>query len=121
MRKLLPLALGAAILVLSHLPKSALPTFGLHYRVKHALAYGALAAVCLLATAGCRTAVRVLATLGIIMAVGAVDELTQPWFGRRCGVSDWLCDLAGAGAVLAIWLLFRASTPADEGQNATRS
>jgi len=132
MRKLLPLALGAAILVLSHLPKGALPGFGLHYRANHALAYGALAVACLFATARRRTRVRVLVTLGIVMAVGAIDELTQPLFGRQCNVFDWLCDLAGAGGVLAVWLMFRACRPrrmadpagsgrAEEGQDASSS
>lgn len=108
MRKLLPLVLAIVILVLSHLPTGALPGFGVHYRATHALAYASLAVACLFATARQRALVRVLVTLGIVMAVGAMDEFTQPLFGRKCNVSDWLTDLAGAGMVLAVWLTFRA-------------
>jgi VanZ family protein len=34
----------------------------------------------------------------------ALDELTQPWFGRYLDVNDWLADVAG---FVAAWLLVR--------------
>lgn len=37
---------------------------------------------------------------------GAMDELTQPLSGRTCDVNDWLADLAGAAAGVAMfWLV----------------
>jgi VanZ family protein len=39
-----------------------------------------------------------LTTLAVIAVVGAVDELTQPWFGRACELADWLADVGGATA-----------------------
>ncbi len=82
MRKLLPVALAVLILAVSHLPQGAMRPTGLHYRVEHALAYGLLACACLFALRKQRALIRVPAALAITMAVGAVDELTQPWFRR---------------------------------------
>ena len=39
-----------------------------------------------------------LIVLGIVMAYGAFDELTQPIFGRDCEFLDWVAD-SSAGVV----------------------
>ena len=102
-------ALGCAIaiLVVSHLPKGVLPSFGIHYRVQHAVAYGLLAALCLAATRGRGGLVGALLAVGAVAVVGAVDEATQPVFGRQCSVLDWLTDLGGACLAVAACLVIR--------------
>jgi len=107
LRELGPLVVGSLILVVSHLPKGVLPRTGLHYRAEHALAYGFLAMVCLLAMGRRRALVRASIALGIIMVVGAVDEVTQPLFGRGGSVWDWVFDLAGASVAVGVWVVFR--------------
>ncbi len=107
MRKLAPVAVGAVILVVSHLPHNTLRPTGLHYTVEHALAYGLLTCACLFGMRHQRALVRAAVALAVVMAIGAMDELTQPWFGRQCGFSDWLFNLAGACLAIGVWLLFR--------------
>ena len=34
---------------------------------------------------------------------GALDELTQPWFGRTCDLADWKADMIGLALTLAAW------------------
>ena len=46
-----------------------------------------------------RRYLQVILMLGIY---GAVDELTQPPFGRHCELSDWMADMTGALLGLAI-------------------
>ena len=126
------LGLATAILVVSHLPKGVLPPTGLHYRIEHALAYGSLAAACLYAMRKRPALARVAITLGLVVMVGAMDELTQPLFGRQCSALDWLADLVGAGLAVGLWLPFhrwrRGATagsprphPVGEERNAPRS
>ncbi len=31
----------------------------------------------------------------VVLAYGAFDELTQPYFGRRCDIFDWFANLIG--------------------------
>ena len=40
-----------------------------------------------------------------LMFYGAVDELTQPWVGRRAEWNDWLADCGGVASGLAIFFL----------------
>ena len=107
MRTLAAISVGVVILVVSHLPKGALPPTGTYFKTKHALAYGLFAGACLLAM-GKRCAVsRVAITMSVVAVVGGVSEFTQSLSGRRGSVSDWLADLAGAGLAVGLWLLWQ--------------
>jgi VanZ family protein len=44
----------------------------------------------------------------IAAAYGYLDELTQPWTGRRYDVKDFLADVIGAAVGIAIYQIFRA-------------
>jgi VanZ family protein len=66
----------------------------------HLLAYGGLGllAAAVLAASG-RWSLRSLAGLATgLAAFAAIDEATQPWFGRSAEPLDWACDLAGLAA-----------------------
>lgn len=43
----------------------------------------------------------------LIACLGAIDEITQPYFGRRCDVLDWLANAAGIVTASSIYLLVR--------------
>jgi VanZ family protein len=44
-------------------------------------------------------------TLFVMLAAwGAVDEVTQPLFGRLADMNDWVCDLVGGAIGLAAGL-----------------
>jgi len=70
-------------------------------KVPHAAAYAMLAALLLL------VGVRGLRGIALLSVIGALDEFTQPWFGRSCTLGDWLTDLAAILAVYSIHALLR--------------
>lgn len=44
--------------------------------------------------------------LGIAALYGAIDENTQPFFGRDCDLYDWFADLQGGSVGVAISLVY---------------
>ena len=105
--KLAPIAAVLAVgAVLSYSPQASRPTtHWVYYTSVHVVICGLLTWLLLraLAARGWRWAVPV--TLVLIMVIGAVNELTQPLVGRGCSLLDWLTDLAGAVAAIALWLV----------------
>lgn len=49
--------------------------------------------------------------LAFVAAHAALDEVTQPWFGRYADITDWYADIVGAAIGLAVvglvWRLAR--------------
>jgi VanZ family protein len=81
----------------------------------HFLAYGALGllAAALLAVSG-RWSPRRVAVLAVGLAIfAAIDEATQPLFGRSAEPLDWVYDLiglaAGIGVIVALNAMLRSS------------
>ena len=81
----------------------------------HCLAYGALGllAAALVADSGRWSARRVAALAAGLVAFAAIDEVTQPWFGRSAEPLDWVYDLiglaAGIGVIVALNATLRSS------------
>ena len=81
----------------------------------HFLAYGALGllAAALVAVSGRWSARRVAALAAGLVAFAAIDEVTQPWFGRSAEPLDWVYDLiglaAGIGVIVALTATIRSS------------
>jgi VanZ family protein len=74
-------------------------------KLAHAIGYGGLTALCLLAFPG-----RPAWTIGLAMAaLGVVDELTQaiPGLNRACDPADWAADLMGITIALAYFAALR--------------
>ena len=78
---------------------------GIDPTIVHVVIYSLLTWLLLRALAGRGWRWAVPVTLVLIMAIGAVNELTQPLVGRGCSLLDWLTDLAGAAAAIALWLV----------------
>jgi VanZ family protein len=59
-----------------------------------------------------------------LMLFGAVDEWTQPWFGRDLELGDWAADLCGAvtglGAGLLVFMLARAGMAKSKGMGTSK-
>ena len=54
--------------------------------------------------------------MALVLAVfAALDEVTQPWFGRAVDGFDWLADLAGLAVGIGVVVLFmsRRAAPAS--------
>ena len=87
--------------VATHIPKLHMPE-DIHVSDKtlHAVGYFVLAAMLLLtcASRGRPRWTRVLLTLALLAAYGAVDEITQPLVNRTAAFADWLADIGGTAA-----------------------
>jgi VanZ family protein len=100
-RALLWLLTGAywlLLLTLTHLPPSHLPETHLSDKFEHFTCYALLAGLLHLCQWPSRKSLWAisLATIAILLAYGAFDELTQPFFHRTCSIYDWYADAAGA-------------------------
>ncbi|MBI9016860.1 MAG: VanZ family protein [Phycisphaerae bacterium] len=76
-------------------------------KLLHIGAYAVLATLILFSLKKYNSMKLAMAIIAIIAFVGAIDELTQPYFGRSCHLDDWLADLAGA--FLALLFLNKSS------------
>jgi VanZ family protein len=99
------------LLVATHYPKVVVPAAGIQGdKIVHLLAYACLSLLVAMVL-GRRTAtVRpglIVAGVAIVVAIGALDELTQPlpMFNRVGDFWDWLADSVGAmaGAGVYVW------------------
>jgi VanZ family protein len=85
-----------------------LPQTGIKDKYEHFGAYAVLAALlcfALLSRGGMSIFDASWRTFAIVLAYGAIDEWTQPWFGRTCSLMDWIADATGAGVALTVLLL----------------
>ncbi len=89
-----------ALMVATHVPSDLAPAHtGSWDKVAHFAGFALLGLFCGVAwrltfkSFGLREAVAILLALSIY---AALDECTQPWFGRNCDPIDWACDMAGA-------------------------
>ncbi len=88
----------------THLPEQKVSGVAMsHDKLVHTVAYAVLTT--LLCIAWRRTGGRPglwgrLGIAAVVLAYGAMDELTQPFFGRSCDLYDWLAD--GVGVMLAL-------------------
>ncbi len=96
------------LLTLTHLPPRFIGHPPVTDKTLHVLAYTTLAGllyVALWATWPRRPIVRWV--LGCICVLGALDEWTQPMFGRSCELLDWVADVSGAIVAVGMLMLIR--------------
>ena len=107
--------LGAVIA--THVPPQDLAWVARRMNTKllHPIGYAALATALLttLAAFGLSPWLRCLLVPPSLAVYAALDELTQPWFGRHCAFNDWLADMFGALTMLVVFelatlVIFRA-------------
>ena len=111
--------LGAALLVgfvlysivlifATHLPNinTGIRAPGLD-KVLHFIAYGCqgVLAMSVLCVAGRASLKNIVVLIVVLACFGALDEITQPAFGRQAEFLDWVADCTGI--VLAIFLVLR--------------
>ncbi len=91
--------------VATHLPPEDVSDIHISDKVAHFICYGVLATLLAgtLTFFGRKRLFRVVLPLGILLAYGAFDELTQPAFSRFASFDDWLADAAGVVMALACW------------------
>lgn len=110
--------LWCAACVLTHLPPDDVPNFHASDTTLHAAGFAGLTAsfFAVLLCRGVPRLKRILMILAILPAYGALDEWTQPLFGRTCDLNDWMHDFMGMllgivimelGTLLVLWFLFK--------------
>jgi VanZ family protein len=99
----------AVLFTLTHLPKVPTPLTKADDKTLHFLAYFALA--CFTSVFGVLAFPRVPAMiLWVVLVCGviaAIDETTQPIFGRTADILDWRADVFGAMAAAVLLGLIR--------------
>jgi VanZ family protein len=106
-----------ALFVATHLPTAMVPLpGGISDKMPHLVAYAILAAAFALAwrvTAGPLSWRQLFAAWILIVAYGAIDELSQTPVGRDANLRDWLADATGAAIGLAIFQIWNAGLAPD--------
>jgi VanZ family protein len=102
------------LFAVTHIPPAQLPKTNVSDKLEHFTAYAILCGFlhfCLwprrmhpLTRAG--------VVLGIAMAYGAFDELTQILVNRSCSIDDWYADVGGACVAVLVMSLVRMLMPA---------
>ena len=87
--------------IATHVPLPSTAKISASDKVLHAVGYFVLGMVFLLTLGayGRRMGSCVLIAIPVLLAYGALDELTQPWVNRDASWGDWIAD--GVGVVLA--------------------
>jgi len=96
-------AFWALAFAATHIPAEKVPHTGLSDRTLHFAGYFLLAGLLTasLAGFGVRPLRRGAAVILVMMAYGALDELTQAFVNRGVSFGDWLADLLGAITAVA--------------------
>ena len=117
---LLAAAYAITLVLATHYPKldQLLGRYGHADKLLHFVAYFLLAVFVALAVWGAgRWSRRAVVAVAIALAAfGAVDEITQPLFGRTADVFDWVADCAG----IAVGILLVAVTSSAWGRGSRR-
>ena len=102
---LLTFAYCIFLVTMTHLPPGKVPDMGANDKLEHLGAYGLLSGAFFISLWASfpRKQVATWLTPTIILAFGALDEITQPFFGRSCELNDWLAD--ATGMVIAVTTL----------------
>ncbi|UCG55922.1 MAG: VanZ family protein [Phycisphaerales bacterium] len=109
-RLLIAVIFTAFILLLTHLPRQAVPlrlNEGGFDKLVHSLGYGAITLLFVLSLKTRSIVLSALILLFVISAVATFDELTQPLVNRIASTIDWLADVVGILAVLMFSVVCR--------------
>jgi len=101
----------AVVVLLTHCPQNILPfkqEDGLD-KLAHALVYGAITLLFILSLKASFTLLSAAVLFFAILAIGAIDELTQPFVMRTASSTDWLADIIGIFTTLAFFTCFKNS------------
>lgn len=88
----------ATVLFVTHIPQEIMPerlqVRGLD-KIEHIVAYGVITFLFILSLRASPTMLSAAVLFFAILALGAIDELTQPFVNRTASLTDWLADVTG--------------------------
>lgn len=101
----LTVAFTSIVLVLTHIPQEFMPSqlqkSGLD-KLQHVVAYGTITFLFIFAIKSSPSLLSALLVFFAIIAIGIVDEVTQPIVGRQASIIDLAADAIGIAACLLL-------------------
>lgn len=102
----------AIVVLLTHIPQEVMPS-GLQVsgldKLAHVLAYGTITYLFILSLRASLSLLAASFLFFAILAVGTIDELTQPFVNRTASLADWLANVMGIVTVLLCFVWFKNS------------
>lgn len=98
-------AFTAIILLLTHIPKEVMPPRlqeNTHDKLHHVIAYGAITFLFILSLKVSSTPFLLSLLFFAILAIGIVDEVTQPLVNRTASLADVVANFIGIVTVLLL-------------------
>ncbi len=105
------IAYWITMFTLTHIPMEGVQTFNASDKLLHITAYavlGTLLGICLHFWGWKSLPIWLMITVTVAV-YGAIDETTQPWFGRQMDFKDWVCDLIGGQAGFVMFVVSRSA------------
>lgn len=92
------------LFTMTHMPKPPHVFEKASDKTLHMGAYGALALLTYIAISLNSPRFRLIIPVVLLFAMiaGAIDEWTQPYFGRACDFNDWTADVSGAAIAVSV-------------------
>jgi VanZ family protein len=97
----------AIVILLTHIPEDATPSvlqIGGLDKLAHSVAYGAITFLFILSLRTFPSLLSSSLLFFTILAVGTIDELTQPFVNRTASLVDWLADAIGVAVTLLLFI-----------------
>ena len=101
----LAIVFTAIILLLTHIPKEAMPPRlqeNTHDKLHHVVAYGAITFLFILSLKASSTPFLFYLLFFAILALGILDEVTQPLVNRTASLADIVANFIGIATVLLL-------------------
>ena len=93
----------ALVLLLTHIPKEVMPSQlqeNSHDKLHHVVAYGAITFLFILSLKSSPSMLSTLLVFFALLAIGIVDEITQPLVNREASLTDLAANVIGIVTVL---------------------
>ena len=100
----------AIVLLFTHIPRESIPPQLLESgldKIYHFVAYGAITFLFILSLKSSPSLLSFLLVFFTILAVGIVDEVTQPLVNRQASYADLTADAVSIGTVLLLSAVFK--------------
>jgi VanZ family protein len=103
------------VLAMTHIPQERMPRYLQEHsldKVEHIFSYGLITLLYLLSVKPKAGRWLPLIIAVGLAAIGAVDEITQPFVDRTCSIWDWSSDVGGIALACLVFVIIRLRRPA---------
>ena len=107
----LAVTFATIVLILTHIPKEVMPSQlqeNNHDKLHHVVAYGAITFLFILSLKSSPSMLSTLLVFFALLAIGIVDEITQPLVNREASLTDVAANVIGIVTVLLFSLVSKS-------------